>query len=117
MSSVLYGWANDILKHDVNERAFTLVAMNAIAQSTTVWTPLIFWKTVEAPRYAKGFSFTAAMAVSLIGMTWVVHFLHQRQERQFDAKHAEGTSSSNDEMTDRSDTKTSTLTHVKSADA
>jgi hypothetical protein len=74
------GWANDILKHDVNERAFTLVAMNAIAQSTTVWTPLIFWKTVEAPRYAKGFSFTAAMTVCLIGMTWIVHFLHQRQE-------------------------------------
>ncbi|KAI4853461.1 MFS general substrate transporter [Aureobasidium sp. EXF-8845] len=115
MSSVLYGWANDILKHDINERSLTLVAMNAIAQSTTVWTPLIFWKTVEAPRFAKGFSFTAAMAICLIGMTWIVHFLHQRQERQIDVKHAETTFSSNEETTDKFDTKTPTLTHVREA--
>ncbi|THX25235.1 MFS general substrate transporter [Aureobasidium pullulans] len=98
MSSVLYGWANDILKHDVNERSFTLVAMNAIAQSTTVWTPLIFWKTVEAPRYVKGFSFTAASAICLIAMTWIVHYFHQRQEREFAAKHAEVASSSDYEV-------------------
>ena len=74
------GWANDILKHDVTERSFTLIAMNAIAQSTTVWTPLIFWKTVEAPRYVKGFSWTVANALCLIAMTWVVNHFHQRQE-------------------------------------
>ena len=38
MSSVLYGWSNDILRHDTFERSFTLVFMNLISQSTTAWT-------------------------------------------------------------------------------
>ena len=80
MSSVLYGWANDILKHDDDERAFTLIAMNTIAQSSTVWTPLLVYKTVEAPRFLKGYSFTAASAILLIASTWVVRHIHKRQE-------------------------------------
>lgn len=80
MSSVLYGWANDILKHSAQERSFALIAMNAIAQSTTAWTPLLVYKTVEAPRFQKGYSFTAANAVLLIVMTWIVKWLHDRQE-------------------------------------
>lgn len=80
MSSVLYGWANDILKHDNDERAFTLVAMNTIAQSSTVWTPLLAYQTVEAPRFKKGFKYTATMAVLLIITSWGIRFLHARQE-------------------------------------
>ncbi|KAF7190475.1 putative transporter SEO1 [Pseudocercospora fuligena] len=83
MSSVLYGWANDILKHDDDERAFTLIIMNTIAQSTTAWTPLLVYKTVEAPRFLKGYSFTAAFAVLLIASSWVVRYLHARQEKQY----------------------------------
>lgn len=80
MSSVLYGWTNDISKHDNDERAFTLVAMNTIAQSTTVWTPLLAYRTVEAPRFIKGYKYTAIMAVLLIAMSWVIRCLHARQE-------------------------------------
>lgn len=80
MSSVLYGWANDILKHDPDMRSFILIAMNAISLSTTAWTPLFVYKTVEAPCFVKGYSFTAANSVCLIGMTWVVKYLHDRQE-------------------------------------
>ncbi|EOD49213.1 putative mfs transporter protein [Neofusicoccum parvum UCRNP2] len=32
LSSVLYGWANDILRHHPDERSFMLIAMNAISQ-------------------------------------------------------------------------------------
>ncbi|KAF2146961.1 uncharacterized protein K452DRAFT_294479 [Aplosporella prunicola CBS 121167] len=88
MSSVLYGWANDILKHDIDERAFTLVAMNAIAQSTTAWTPLLVFKTVEAPRFLKGYAFTAANAVALIVMTQFIRILHNRQERLYEKQHS-----------------------------
>ena len=80
MSSVLYGWANDILKHDVEERAITLIIMNAIAQSTTAWTPLLVFKTAEAPRFRKGYPFVAANAGCLIIMTWIVRYLHKKQE-------------------------------------
>lgn len=80
MSSVLYGWANDILKHDTDERAFALIAMNAISQSTTAWTPLLVFPTTEAPRFHKGNPFAATSAVCCIAMTWVVKYLHGRQE-------------------------------------
>ncbi|TIA13627.1 MFS general substrate transporter [Aureobasidium pullulans] len=105
MSSVLYGWANDILKHDVNERSFTLVALNAIAQSTTI---------VEAPRYVKGFSFTAASAICLIAMTWIMYYFHQRQEREFVAKHAEVASSSDYEARESLPSKQNMQTSVDS---
>lgn len=80
MSSVLYGWANDILRQDPNVRSFMLIAMNAISQSTTAWTPLLVYKTVEAPRFLKGYSFTASCSLCLIGMTWIVKYLHDLQE-------------------------------------
>lgn len=80
MSSVLYGWANDILKHDVDERATTLIVMNTIAQSTTAWTYLLTFPTSEAPRFPKGYPFTLAMSLALIAFTWVVKYLHDRQE-------------------------------------
>ena len=80
MSSTLYGWSNDILKHDVDARAFTLIFMNSVAQSTTAWTPLLVFKTVEGPRFRKGHAFAAANAVALILFTPVVRYLHNRQE-------------------------------------
>jgi hypothetical protein len=80
MSSVLYGWANDILKHEASERSFALIAINSIAQSTTAWTPLLTYKTVEAPRFPKGYPFSLDNAIALILMTLVVKYLHEREE-------------------------------------
>lgn len=79
-SSVIYGWANDILKHNTEERAFVLIVMNAVAQSTTVWTPLLVFQTVEAPRFIKGYPFCLAISILFIACTWVVKWLHDRQE-------------------------------------
>ncbi|KAK9390126.1 major facilitator superfamily domain-containing protein [Lipomyces mesembrius] len=42
MSSVLYGWANDILRHDDEYRSVILIAINTLAQQSTV-----FWKTLH----------------------------------------------------------------------
>ncbi|KAK3385968.1 retrograde regulation protein 2 [Podospora didyma] len=72
MSSVLYGWVNSQLRSSPGERAFTLVLINAISQSTTAWTPLLVFQTVEAPRFLKGYSFVLGNAVCLIAMA---HFL------------------------------------------
>ncbi|KAL5324536.1 hypothetical protein ACEPPN_009082 [Leptodophora sp. 'Broadleaf-Isolate-01'] len=82
ISSVLYGWAQNILRHSPEQRAFTLVMMNAICQSTTAWTLILTFPTVEAPRFTKGYSFVVACAFMLIVMTWIVKYLHDKQERQ-----------------------------------
>lgn len=80
VSSVLYGWANTILRHNVEDRAVSLVLMTVIAQSFTAWTPLLVYPTVEAPQYPKGYPYSAAFAVALIIATWGVKWLHDRDE-------------------------------------
>jgi hypothetical protein len=66
MSSVLYGWVNSQLRASPAERSFTLVLINTVSQSTTAWTPLLVFPTVEGPRFKKGYAFVLANAVCLI---------------------------------------------------
>ncbi|KFY51355.1 hypothetical protein V496_08855 [Pseudogymnoascus sp. VKM F-4515 (FW-2607)] len=72
MSSVLYGWANDMLRHDARERSVVIVFMNLIAQSTTAWTSVLVFPTVEAPRFLKGFTFCATNSFVLVLFTYLV---------------------------------------------
>lgn len=83
MAPVLYSWQNDICRRDAQRRAVTLVIMNMVAQASTAWMAVIVWKTVEAPRYLKGYSFTAASAFGLCVWTFVVLWFYRRQERSF----------------------------------
>lgn len=80
VSSVLYGWANIILRHNVEERALTLIFMTAIATSTNAWIPLLAWPTVEAPKFPKGYPYALANVVCLIAMTQVVRIVYNGEE-------------------------------------
>ncbi|KAH8658176.1 vitamin H transporter [Xylariales sp. PMI_506] len=80
MSSVFHGWVNSQLRGSPAERGFTLVLMNAISQSSTAWTPLLVFKTVESPRFPKGFPFVLACAISLIVGTWLLKAYVDRLE-------------------------------------
>ncbi|ORY14520.1 major facilitator superfamily transporter [Clohesyomyces aquaticus] len=73
MSSVLYGWINSQLSYSPAERSVALVLANTLAQSTTAWTPLLVFKTVEAPRFKKGYPFVLANAVCLILLAHVIN--------------------------------------------
>lgn len=80
LSSVLHGWINNLLRDSPEERSFTLVLTNAIAQSSTAWTPLLVFETVEAPRYLKGWAYSFGMAVALIIGTWVLDWFLKRDK-------------------------------------
>ncbi|GES63203.1 MFS transporter [Aspergillus terreus] len=79
MSSVLYGWVNTQLRYSPVERSVTLVAINMIAQSTTAWTPLLVFKTVEGPRFTKGYAFVLGNAVCLIVLAHVVGYFSKEE--------------------------------------
>ena len=81
MSSVLYGWINSELRASPAERSLALVITNTIAQSTTVWTPLLVYKTVEGPRFTKGYSFTLASAICLIATAQLIQYFLKREKR------------------------------------
>lgn len=75
VSSVLYGWANIIMRDNIEERAMTLILMTAIATSTQAWVPLLVYPTSLGPRFPKGYVYSAAMTVLLVIMTQVIRLL------------------------------------------
>jgi len=82
MSSVLYSWVNTICRGNTQERSIILVIVNLVAQSSTAWTSILVFKTVEAPRYLKGWTFCGVCAFSCILFTVaVVRPLSERNER------------------------------------
>jgi MFS family permease len=81
MSSVLYGWINSQLSYSPAERSAVLLLANAIAQSTTAWTPLLVFKTVEAPRFIKGYPFVLANAVCLIVLAHIINSFVKKDKR------------------------------------
>ncbi|KAK9479025.1 major facilitator superfamily domain-containing protein [Lipomyces japonicus] len=83
MSSVLYGWANDILRHDDEYRSLVLILMNLMAQQSIAWTPLIFWKTTSAPKYQMGFIYAAIITFLIILWTFVVLYFFKQDERAY----------------------------------
>ncbi|CDO93837.1 unnamed protein product [Kluyveromyces dobzhanskii CBS 2104] len=82
MAPVLYSWQNDICRRDAQVRAVILVVMNMLAQTSTAWISVLVWKTVEAPRYLKGFTWTAVAAFCLSSWTFVVLYFYKRDERR-----------------------------------
>jgi hypothetical protein len=81
MSSVLYGWINSQLSSSPAERSAVLVLANTIAQSTTAWTPLLVFKTVEAPRFIKGYPFVLANAICLIVLAHIINIYVKKDKR------------------------------------
>ncbi|OCK76330.1 MFS general substrate transporter [Lepidopterella palustris CBS 459.81] len=79
MSSVLYEWVNEQLRYSPAERSFTLVLINTVAQSTTAWTPLLVFKTAEAPRFKKGYPFVLANAICLIILAHIINIFLKRK--------------------------------------
>ncbi|KAG8628287.1 hypothetical protein KVT40_004160 [Elsinoe batatas] len=79
MSSVLYGWVNSELAFSPAARAFTLVLLNTISQSTTAWTPLLAFKTVEGPRFTKGYSYVLGSAIALMATAYALKIIFARQ--------------------------------------
>ncbi|VBB82948.1 Permease, putative [Yarrowia lipolytica] len=82
MAATMYSWLNDICRHDPQVRAIILMIMNMMAQTSTAWISVLVWKTSEAPRYLKGFTFTACSAFCLMIWTMVVLYFYKRDERQ-----------------------------------
>lgn len=75
VSSVLYGWANAILKDHIEERALTITMMTVVGTATNAFVPNLTYPTVDAPRYPKGYIYSAVMVVCLVAMSWIIALL------------------------------------------
>jgi hypothetical protein len=87
MSSVLYSWVNTICRGNTQERSIILVIVNLVAQSSTAWTSILVFKTVEAPRYLKGWTFCAVCAFACVLFTvGVIRPLSERNEKKLSVR-------------------------------
>lgn len=82
MSASLYSWINDICRHNAQERAIILLLVNTMAQTFSTWTSVVVFKTVESPRYLKGYCFTASLSFVLICLVFVMLGFYKKQERK-----------------------------------
>lgn len=79
---VVYSWASDATRDDPQIRAIITISMNMLGQSSTALTSAFVWKTIEAPRYLKGFSFTSAATVCYMITAFIVLLFYKRDERK-----------------------------------
>ncbi|AOA61186.1 Biotin symporter [Komagataella phaffii CBS 7435] len=82
MIAVGYGWMGDSMRSTPQQRAITTICMNMFGQSSTAFTAILVWRTVEAPRFLKGYTFSACCAFSIIIVSFVILALYKREERQ-----------------------------------
>lgn len=75
IAAVLYSWANIICSENSQERALTIATMNTLGNTFGVWVPLFVWRTVDAPRYLKGYAYMVAlcclMLITLVPLTYL----------------------------------------------
>lgn len=81
-SSVLYSWAADSMRHNPQERAITVVTMSLIGSATSAGLSVLVWKTSEAPRFLKGYSFTSGISVAMVVVATIILPLYKRDERK-----------------------------------
>ncbi len=73
IAAVIYSWANEICSPLTGQqRAIVLSSQNAIGNAFAVWLPTLGWKTVDAPRYLKGYTFQACDCLAMIATAFIV---------------------------------------------
>lgn len=78
-----YSWGADASRENPQVRAIILVTMNMIGQASTALTAAFVWQTEDAPRFLKGYSFTAASAFSMMVTAVIVLVYYKKQERKW----------------------------------
>lgn len=78
---VNFGWMGDSMRDHPQQRAIITMSMNMWGQVSTAWISLLVWKTVEAPRYLKGYIFTTCCAFMVMVICTIILILYKRDER------------------------------------
>lgn len=79
---VVYGWVSDAVREDPQVRAIITISMNLFGQASTAITAPLVWKTVEAPRFLKGYTFATTATFCYLIVAFVVLLFYKRDERR-----------------------------------
>ncbi|KAH3673099.1 hypothetical protein WICMUC_003932 [Wickerhamomyces mucosus] len=82
ISSVIYGWLNDIMRHDPQERAIVLCIANMFSNQSQALIGRVTFPTSEAPRFKRGYTYATTVDSLIIFWVWVTFYFYKRQEKK-----------------------------------
>ncbi|KAH3666659.1 hypothetical protein WICMUC_005476 [Wickerhamomyces mucosus] len=82
ISSVIYGWLNDTMRNDPQERAIVLCFSNMFANQSTAWLGRLTFPTSEGPKFKRGYIFATVVDVLVIIWVWITFFFYKREEKK-----------------------------------
>ncbi|CCH43185.1 putative transporter SEO1 [Wickerhamomyces ciferrii] len=82
VSSVVYGWLNDIMRYDPQERSIVLCLVNMFANTTSAIVIPKMYKTSEAPEYHNGYTYSKTNSALLMIWSYVTLWFYKRQEKR-----------------------------------
>ncbi|KAG9778594.1 hypothetical protein HRR83_002765 [Exophiala dermatitidis] len=79
---IYFAWYPDLMPHDHEMRGFMIAASNMFSYIQSIWFTITFWRTIEAPRFHKGFIAASCWGAGLIVLTLVIRRLEIRDKKR-----------------------------------
>ncbi|EXJ87535.1 hypothetical protein A1O3_04495 [Capronia epimyces CBS 606.96] len=88
---IYFSWYPDLMSHDHEMRGFMIAVSNIFSYIQIIWFTDVFWRTVEAPKFRKGWIGSSCWGFGLIVLTLVIRSLEHRDIKRRQV-HSEGAS-------------------------
>ncbi|GAA5903175.1 hypothetical protein JCM8208_002228 [Rhodotorula glutinis] len=76
-----FAWANDLCRHDNEERAIVLASMNMWSNAFNAWWSILFFPADHAPKWERGMISIIVLCPIMVGLTCLARYLQLRDER------------------------------------
>lgn len=86
---MIFSWVNGMLAHDDMKRNFVVVCTNTLAYVTGAWVPMLTFNQDDAPKFQKGFTYTACLSALGVILTTVTYFLARKDNKKDRKEHPE----------------------------
>jgi ACS family pantothenate transporter-like MFS transporter len=80
--TVMFAWANDLIRRDDAKRSVVLASMNLFSVAVYLFWSILFYNATQAPDWYEGNCAMIAMGCFLFVVTLATYFLQRRQEKQ-----------------------------------
>ncbi|GAA5992080.1 hypothetical protein JCM10908_000733 [Rhodotorula pacifica] len=80
-----FSWANDVTRHDEQERGIILASMNCLSNAFNAWWSIVFFPANHAPRWTSGMVSILVLAPIIVVLSIIARRLQLRDMRHAEA--------------------------------
>ncbi|BGP44626.1 hypothetical protein JCM10450v2_000440 [Rhodotorula kratochvilovae] len=77
-----FSWANDMTKHDEQERSIVLASMNMWSNAFNAWWSIVFFPADHAPKWERGMISIIVLCPVMVFLTCLARYLQLRDQRR-----------------------------------